>query len=209
MKKYRSLQDAANDSQGTEESSAFKYLKYGSVIVAFGLFIYFAFANLEFVKSLATGYGLFGLFVAAIIANATVLLPLPIDVIFLVISGDSPLIDGLIIAVVLGAGAGIGEMTAYIAGLVGMKAIEEARKTEFEKIKIIREKISSLGMYFIYFSALVPFPFDIIGITAGAIKYDPKKFFIAALAGKTTRYIIIAIASHYGFGLIKGFFNLP
>lgn len=186
-----------------------KYAKYGVFALIFVVLFYVVLTNAGFVTGLATGYGLFGLFVAAIIANATVLLPLPIDIVFLVIAGSSKsVVDTIVIAVVLGAGAGIGEMSAYIAGLVGVKAVEEAKKTEFEKIKVIREKIGELGMYFIYFSALVPFPFDIIGITAGVIKYDPKKFFVAALAGKTTRYLIIGLASHYGFTAVKSFFNL-
>lgn len=186
------------------------YAKYVAIIAFMLAFAYVIFSNMAFVKSLVTGYGLLGLFVGAIIANATVLFPVPVvDVIFLALAGDTnSVFEAIFLGLVVGAGAGLGEMSAYLAGLFGVEAAERAKKSEFEKVKVIREKISTLGGYFIFFSALVPFPFDIIGITAGLIKFDYRRFFVAAMAGKMTRYLILALASFYGLHAVKSFFGI-
>jgi membrane protein YqaA with SNARE-associated domain len=186
------------------------WLKYLFIIVFLLVFAYLVFSNMAFVKSFVIGYGLLGLFVGSIIANATVLFPVPVvDVIFLALAGDSTSVfDAIFLGIVVGSGAAIGEMSAYLAGLFGIQAAERAKKAEFDKVKIIREKINKLGGYFIFFSALVPFPFDIIGITAGLIKFDYRRFFLAALAGKLTRYVILSLASFYGIHAVKSFFGI-
>ncbi len=184
-------------------------LKTFGIAALFLMFFYIVFTHQEFVKGLVSGYGLFGLFVASIIANATVFLPMPIDLLFLGLSAQTlGLVDTLIVAVVLGAGAAIGEMTAYITGTLGAKAIKGLRVKEFGKLEQIREKIGEKGMWFIFIGALVPFPFDLIGISAGLVRYDWKKFFIAALLGKTGRYILIGLAGHLGLSALKTLLGL-
>ncbi len=181
-------------------------IKAGLGIAIFLIFTYFIFQNAGIVRELATGYGLVGVFIASLIANATVLLPLPIDLAVIAINAQSDsLLAVLSLSLVVGIGAGIGEMTAYIAGLLGVETAEKIREKEFSQIKEIREKIERKGMAFIFMMAIIPFPFDIIGVTAGLIKYNPKKFFVAALLGKTCRYIALGVAAYYGFAAIKGF----
>ncbi|MEM4261368.1 MAG: VTT domain-containing protein [Candidatus Diapherotrites archaeon] len=204
MRKPRSLRDILILEKSQKIGN---YLKYGIILIIITILIYILLTNKNIITQLASGYGLLGLFIASIIANATVLLPMPIDILFLALASQTNSItETIIIALVLGLGAGIGEMSAYIAGALGSNILEKTKKIDAEKMKQIRENIDNLGMYFIYFSAVVPFPFDIIGITAGMLKYNPKKFFIAALAGKTTRYIIIALSAYYGINTIKNIF---
>ncbi|MCR4369380.1 MAG: VTT domain-containing protein, partial [archaeon] len=74
------------------------------------------------------------------------------------------------------------------------------------KVKEIQGLLGSKGMIFVFFGAMTPFPFDIIGIAAGLVKYDPKKFFVAALLGKVTRYIILGVAGFYGLEILQNFF---
>ncbi len=180
-------------------------LKAAAGFALFLLFAFLIFQNASLVKEFATGYGLFGLFIASLIANATVLLPMPIDIVVLALNAQSSsLTEVIFVAIAVGAGAGIGEMTAYIAGLLGVETAEKMKHTEFTRIKEIRGKIERLGMRFIFLIAIIPFPFDIIGVTAGFIRYNPKKFFIAALAGKTCRYTILGLAAYYGFAFLKG-----
>ncbi|HLC79313.1 MAG TPA: VTT domain-containing protein [archaeon] len=181
-------------------------LKLGAGVLFFAAIAFVIFQNASLVKDLAQGYGWFGLFVASIIANATVFLPMPIDLVVLAINAQSAsLTEVIFLAVVVGSGAAIGEMSAYVAGLLGVKTAEQIKEKEFDKIKEVRRRIESAGMGFIFLIAIIPFPFDIIGITAGFIKYNPQKFFIAALAGKICRYIILGIAAYYGFAYIKEF----
>jgi len=185
----------------------FESFKLVLVIILVILFVYFVFENSSLITDLVSGYGPIGFFIASIIANASIFLPVPIDILLFVISAESPdIISVLILGVLVGFGAAIGEMTAYIMGLLGVKAAERAKNKEFKQIGVIRKRLHKSGMYFIFLGALTPFPFDIVGITCGLIKYDPKKFFIAAVAGKVFRYLIIGIAGFYSLGFIKDFF---
>ncbi len=184
------------------------HIKTLGLAALFLYFFYVVFTHQEFIKGLVGGYGLLGLFIASIIANATVFLPMPIDLIFLGLSAETLGPEQvLIVAIVLGAGAAIGEMTAYITGMLGAKAIESLGVREFEKLGQIRGKIGEKGMWFIFIGALVPFPFDLIGISAGLIRYDWRKFFLAALLGKTGRYIGIGLVGFFGFSALKAFFG--
>ncbi len=178
----------------------------GALALILALF-YLIFTNHGIVEGLVTGYGLLGLFIASIIANATVFLPLPIDLLLLASAESLGLNEVLTVAVVLGAGAAIGEMTAYITGTLGSKAIKELGVKEFENLEQIRVKIGKQGMWFIFLGALIPFPFDLIGISAGLIRYDWRRFFLAALLGKTGRYIGIGIAGYFGIGALKALFG--
>jgi len=160
-----------------------------------------------FFTQMFSDFGLLGLFVAAIIGNASVFLPTPIDFIVLAAGAIAPgFWYALAIGIVGGTGAAIGEMTAYILGLLGVSAAERAKHHEFEKMKYVRERLDKSGMVFIALASLTPFPFDLVGIAAGIIKYPPKKFFIAALAGKLVRYILIALAGFYSWGIISTWF---
>ncbi|MBI4210947.1 MAG: VTT domain-containing protein [Candidatus Diapherotrites archaeon] len=173
-------------------------------IVAFLLFVYLIITNIGLLREVATGYGLIGMFAAAILANATVLLPVPLDLAIVAINAEqSSLAQAITVAIVVGAGAAIGEMTAYYAGLLGIQTAEKLRKEEFARIKEFREKLEKMGASFVFLGALLPLPFDIIGITAGFIRFNPRKFFIAAFFGKIGRYIALSLLAYYGYGLAK------
>jgi membrane protein DedA with SNARE-associated domain len=45
-------------------------------------------------------------------------------------------------------------------------------------------------------AAFIPFPFDVIGISAGIGNYDIKKFFVATLIGRVLRCMLIAYAGY-------------
>ena len=163
-----------------------------------------------FLQLLVQDYGLIALFLISIAANATIFLPMPLDLVVLwfgsVINIEQLGLHYAIAAgIVAGIGASIGEMTAYILGLLGISATEKAMKKNLGKITEIREKLQNKGMIVIFLGSLTPFPFDIIGIAAGLIKYDPKKFFVAALGGKLIRYLIVILAGYYGFEIVRAY----
>lgn len=161
----------------------------------------------QFLEQIVQNYGLLGLFIAAIISNATILFPVPLDIFIFIVGGlAGNAFDVLLIGIVSGVGAAIGEMTAYIIGLLGIGAAERAKHKEFKHIKEVRRKLRDFGMVFIALGAMTPFPFDLVGIAAGIIKYSPRRFFAAALAGKLARYTIIAFAGFYGLGAVRAYF---
>lgn len=164
---------------------------------------------------LISNFGLVGFFVASIIANASIILPIPIDLVvfgYLAYLGSLPtgvdLWYPLILGLVVGTGASIGEMSGYFIGLAGIKSFEKMKKSEVENIDKLKKKIANTGIPIIAFFAFTPLPFDAIGLAAGLIKYSPKKFFIGCWIGKVPRYIIIAYAGLFGFQFVKILFAL-
>ena len=184
--------------------SQFPLLVLGIVML---LVIVLALADPSLVGELFTQYGLIGLFVAAIFANASILFPVPFDILMFGLSTlEHNLSTLLSFALVGGVGATIGEMTAYLIGLSGVKSLEKHTNKEFLKMEEIRDRLHKSGMVFVFLGALTPFPFDLVGIAAGVIKYDIRKFFLSALAGKIVRYVLIVMAGFYGIELLQMFY---
>ena len=160
------------------------------------------------------GLGPFGvvvLFFVSIIGNASLFLPVPVDIVLLFLAPIDFLGLGIITPLILGfvvaLGASIGEFSGYLVGLAGIKSFESMKKKEVEKLKLLKEKLEQVGIPLIAFFAFTPLPFDLIGIAAGLSKYSKKKFFIGCLAGKIPRYILLAYAGYFGISFIMQFFG--
>jgi membrane protein YqaA with SNARE-associated domain len=159
------------------------------------------------IESLVSVYGLPGIFIAAIIANASIFLPLPMDVIVFGLAGFSEnILFALLLGLVAGVGAGIGEMSAYLLGRLGISTVERITNKKITHIEEYQYKLRRKGMVFIFLASVTPFPFDLIGIIAGLIRYDWRKFFIAGVLGKIVRYEIFVIAGFYGIQAVRTYF---
>ena len=146
----------------------------------------------EFLLSL----GYLGAFLAGILSSATLFLPTPGFVAVFLLGA---LFDPLLVGLLAGIGAALGEMIGYVVGYGSDKFIFEKKR----KWKAIVDKVESYFNKYcpsliIFIFAALPLPFDIVGIICGSINYSVKKFFIATLAGKTLKYLIIAYAGFYG-----------
>ena len=149
-------------------------------------------------------YGLIAFFFFALFANATIFFPILVEPIVLAVAAFSPsLYFALLVGVVAGVASGIGEMSGYILGLLGVKTLQKMSQKKVEKIFEIGERLADRGIPIIFLGALTPFPFDLMGIAAGIIRYSPKKFFLGALAGKLARYVLIALAGFYALTWLK------
>jgi membrane protein YqaA with SNARE-associated domain len=158
--------------------------------------------------------GPLGLFIAAIIGNASLFLPLPIDLIIIPLASIDffglnnwifPLTP-LVLGFIVGLGAAIGEFSGYFVGLAGIKSFESMQKSKVEKLKLLKDKLEQVGIPLIAFFSFTPLPFDLIGIAAGLAKYSKKKFFIGCFAGKFPRYVILAYAGYFGVNFLIHFF---
>ena len=107
----------------------------------------------------------------------------------------------LIVGIVAGAGAAIGELSGYMAGFSG--------QTVAERTKIygrIEGWMQRYGMLTIFVLAAIPNPFfDLAGMSAGALKMPLHKFLIACLFGKIIKMLIFAYAGAYS---ISWLFNI-
>lgn len=159
----------------------------------------------QFFLGLLTTYGYLGIFAASLITSATIILPMPF---FILIPASVKFLNPLGVGIAAGLGASIGEMTSYLLGLGGNKiALLKKKKTFGKIIGHAEEWYEKHGGFFATFVfAVLPLPFDIVGILCGIMRYDIKKFFIATLLGKLLKYIFFAYASFYGINFLLSFF---
>ena len=154
-------------------------------------------------------YGLIAFFFFALFANATIFFPILVEPIVLAVAAFSPSLSfALLVGVVAGIASGIGEMSGYILGLLGVKTLQKMNQKKVDRVFKIGEDLADKGIPIIFLGALTPFPFDLMGIAAGIIKYNPKKFFLAAVAGKTLRYVLISLVGFYALAWLKPFLGI-
>lgn len=152
---------------------------------------------LEIIPSLANliyQYSYFGIFLLSLISTSTIFLPLPLYAIEFVVSGLG--LNPILVGIFAGLGSTIGEITGYLAGLGG-RSIAETKKIKSKFLLKFTKFFDKSGFIVILIAALLPFPFDVIGILAGASRYDIKKFFIATLIGKTIKNLLIAYSGAF------------
>lgn len=163
-----------------------------------------------FLAGLVASYGLVGLFFASVLANATLFLVAPIEVL-VVAAAASGLYPPYLIGLAVGLGAGFGEMVGYLVGRGGVEAIKRVHVDSTKRLEQIEgalQKNKDKGTLLIFLAAVIPFPFDLVGLAAGAVGFPAHRFFIATVLGKTIRETLIAYAAVFGLTIIKSFFGL-
>jgi membrane protein YqaA with SNARE-associated domain len=138
-------------------------------------------------------YGYPGIFVISFVGNATLILPAPSFAVVFAVGGA---LNPLLVGIVAGLGATLGELTGYLAGVGGRYAIEKRRLY----IRIERWMRKG-GPLVIFLLALIPNPaFDVGGIVAGALKMPVWQFVLAAWAGKSIRFTLLALSGQFLLG---------
>lgn len=141
-------------------------------------------------------YGYPGIFLISILANATVIVPLP-GVFFT--SAMGAVFNPFWVAVAAGSGAALGELTGYLAGFSGQGMVEKAKW--HEKVETLMRKYG--GVVVLIF-AFIPNPaFDIAGITAGALKIPLSKFLLWCWIGKILKMSVFAFGGSFIISLFR------
>jgi len=174
--------------------------------------LFAAFGFMEWANSLVLAWGYLGLFVAEIIGSASIIFPAPVFLLNFVLGG-MPGFNPWLVGIVAGAGSSIGEMTSYALGRGGREAIKKKYGSKLRKAQAWAEKHGVFPVIILF--AATPLPFDVIGILAGMIRYDIRKFFIAMFIGKIVAGLALAWAGYYGmswllaaFGPVYGVHNM-
>lgn len=143
-------------------------------------------------------FGYPGIFLIALLANATVLLPAPgVAVIYAMGAIFNPLGVGL----VAGTGGAIGELSGYLAGFSGQAVVE--RMDAYNRIK---PWVDKYGGWAIMVLSAIPNPFfDIAGIAAGIAKMPIQTFLLFTWIGQLIKMTLFALAGHYSITLITNF----
>lgn len=146
-------------------------------------------------------FGYFGIFLINLIGYSSILFPLPASL-FVFLSGG--FLNPLILAPAAGLGAALGELTGYGIGFGGRKLIlKEKTKERIEKVTNFLKGKKAIFFAFVFLAAIPVLGGDILGISAGFLKYDLKKFFLASFIGKTILHLAIAFAGFFGISWIK------
>jgi membrane protein YqaA with SNARE-associated domain len=146
---------------------------------------------------LVNDYGYLGAFLASLIGNMTVIIPTPYA---FVITALGTSLNPLILGVVCGLGATLGEISAYYLGRVGRVALNDKQKI---RVNIVNKLLEKYGAWIIIVFAVTPLPDDILLIPMGVMKYNVKTILVTLLIGKTMLAVALAYAGHYSIGFIS------
>jgi membrane protein DedA with SNARE-associated domain len=147
-------------------------------------------------------WGYLGVFLVSLVGNATIILPLP-SIVVVFFAGT--FLNPWLVGIAAGAGSALGEMTGYLLGRGGRKVAE---KRQHKWIKRTKHWIRKGGVFpIIVLFAATPLPDDVAGAAAGLLKYDWKKFLVAAFIGKTIMCLAVSLAGFYGAGWVFSYIS--
>jgi len=162
--------------------------------VGISIFIY---SIRDRVEEFAT-FGYPGIFLIALLANATVFLPAPgIAVVFAMGSIFHPLGVGL----AAGTGGALGELSGYLAGVSGQAVVE--RSHIYQQVHPWVEKF---GPWTIMVLSAIPNPvFDLAGVAAGAVKMPLWQFLLFCWFGQLIKMTFFAYSGAYSLTWLVNF----
>jgi uncharacterized membrane protein YdjX (TVP38/TMEM64 family) len=172
-------------------------LRFLALVVVVGITVYI-YGIRDQVEEFAA-YGYPGIFLVALMANATVFLPAPgVAVVFAMGSIFNP----LGVALAAGTGGAIGELSGYLAGFSGQAVVEQSNI--YDKISPWIEKY---GGWAILVLSAIPNPFfDIAGVAAGIAKMPFRRFLFFCWIGQLIKMALFAYAGAYSIDWLAKFF---
>lgn len=146
----------------------------------------------------ALGYP--GIFLVALLSNATVFLPAPGLAIVFAMGG---VFHPLAVALAAGTGGALGELTGYLAGFGGQAIVERA-----DVYERIQPWINRFGGWAILVLAALPNPFfDIAGVAAGMARMPIWKFLLFCWFGQLIKTALFALAGTYSVNWLMNLFS--
>ncbi len=142
-------------------------------------------------------YGYLGAFLISLVANATIILPMP-GLAILIVLGNT--FNPFLVALFGAVGGGIGEITGYLLGRSG-RAITSDNKWYARAEYWMKKQ----GFLTVFAFALLPFlPLDVAGLIAGVSRYPLWKFLVACSLGKLLLYIAMVCTGDWGLDWLRG-----
>lgn len=132
-------------------------------------------------------FGLLGIFLINFFSTVTLFLP-NFSAVTVVAGGF--LYNPILVAIVATLGGVLGDASSYVIGRTGKEVFI---KNEGKLFKAVEKFFTKNGVIVIFLLALIPNPvFDAFGILAGGLKFSFKKYFLAMLAGRIIRNVLLA-----------------
>ena len=144
-------------------------------------------------------YGYAGVFFLTMLGHATILLPMPALLSAFIGGGVfNPILIGLVAA----AGAAIGELTGYLAGVGGNAMI--GNRKEFVRMQ---GQLQKYGLFGLVVLAAIPNPFfDMAGIAAGMMRLPVSRFLLATWIGQVIKFTLFSYLGAGSSGILNHYF---
>jgi len=172
------------------------------------------------IKSVSLGFvafgesnGLWAAFLLSAFGNTSILIVIPYSYIVFQLaisaSGVLPVWYPLVLGVISGLGAGIGEVTSYVVGRLFRKSeklVNGDLGKKFERMRKTFEAHPKMIPFFVFLFAATPMPDDVILVPFGVMKYSYWKTIIPCMLGKMVLCIMLA---YLGYILGNDIQNTP
>ena len=161
-------------------------------------------------------YGYLGAFLISVFGGATILAPIPMTpMVFALGTVMKPEFAPYLGPVFVGAAAGLGEtvgavaiyMTGYGGGSVLFTRKHGRLEAAYARVMSWMERRGSL-ILFLLSAVLNPF-FYPAALTAGALRFSMRRFFLICWGGKTIKGISVAAAGYWGLGSLLRALGVP
>lgn len=182
----------------TKSSIQTNILRVLALLAVIGITLYIYSIRERVDEFAAFGYP--GIFLIALLANATILLPAPGAAI---VYAMGAIFNPIGVGIAAGTGGAIGELSGYLAGFSGQAVIE--RTDIYEKTK---PWIDRYGGWAILVLSAIPNPFfDAAGIAAGIAKMPMRTFLFFVWIGQLIKMTMFAYAGRYSLEWLAQFLN--
>ncbi len=143
-------------------------------------------------------YAYLSVFLISLLGNATVVFPGAVLVILaniaIVLYPGTGMVGPVLVSLLGGAGAALGELTGYILGYGGRGIVENVKLYQ----RCVRW-MQKWGEVAIFVLSMVPFFFDLVGIAAGVLRVHWWRFLVFCWLGRSLMYTAIILLTVMGY----------
>ena len=157
--------------------------------------------QLDWMEQLAYSYGYLGVFLISLIGALSIVFPIPYTVVIYMLGS---FLDPFLIAISGGFGFAVGELIGYVLGYFGRIIISEEKRRKMDYMLKIFDRYGPIAVFLF---SLTPLPDDLLIIPLGIMRYNPIKFFIVCVMGKTLMCLIVALGGRFSLSIIKSIFG--
>ena len=126
-----------------------------------------------------------GAFLVGLVSSAAMFAPVPG---LLVLAAMATALDPFIAGILFAAGASIGEMSGYLAGMTGQSAVKQIKW--YDQMEYYMKKYGGVTIFVLGFIPNVLI--DLAGMVAGALKMPWYKFLFWCFLGKVPKCLLVA-----------------
>ena len=141
-------------------------------------------------------WGYLSVFFIELANSATVFVPTPGQAFTFSMGG---MLNPLYLGAIGGVGSAIGEFTGYALGARTGNRIKCGRM--FKRLESLTK---NWGGLYLFMLAIIPGPFEVAGVWAGAVRYSKIRFFLYVALGKTLKVTGFALAGYFSMSHLLG-----